>query len=108
MNVVPTCFIGQDQLEVGVVDEFVNFGQIFLVINLFHLKDEFEELKVEDGFVAMRLVHEKFDGPILIHQIFVEKGRVLLGLGEDGPVGRMRLRIILQLAEFPLVLTDHP
>lgn len=95
MNVISTCFIGQDQLEVGIIDEFINFDQIFLIINLLHLKDEFEELKVEDGFVTVRLVHEKFNGPILIHQIFIEKGRVFLSLGEDGPVGRMRFRIIL-------------
>ena len=66
-----------------VIDQFINFCQIFLEVDLFCLVYEFQQLEVENGFMGIRGVFEYFDGSIAIHQILVEERRIFLCFQEE-------------------------
>jgi hypothetical protein len=91
-------------LELGIVNEVINFTKIALVVNFFAFEDEFEELEVEDCFVGVAVLVEQLDCSILVDQVVIEEGRVLLRFLEDA-LGRSSLitDIVLQLAVFSLI-----
>lgn len=71
------------KLELWIVQQLIDFGQVLLVVGILSFEGEFEELEVEDGLVRVGLVIEKFNGAIVVDQIVMEELGVVAGLHEE-------------------------
>jgi hypothetical protein len=82
-EVVRVALVGKDQLELWIIDEIVDLGEVLVIVGVFGLENEFEQLEVKDGLVGVGVLVEKFDGAVLIDEVVFEERGVFFCLGEQ-------------------------
>ena len=53
-QVVRVALVRKDQLELWTIDEIVDLGEVLVIVGVFGLENEFEQLEVKDGLVGVR------------------------------------------------------
>lgn len=75
----------EDEVEVG-VDDFFEFVDVVIVVDVFEFEAEFEVLVVEDADVALGIVDEGLDHASRAEEVGVEEFGEGGGFVEDGGV----------------------
>jgi hypothetical protein len=73
----------EDELEIGVVDDLLNFADVQVVVDVFEFEAELQVLIVEDADLRLRVVEEDLNHSGRVDKIGLEEDGQGLRLSED-------------------------
>lgn len=72
----------KDELKVDIVDDFFNFANVHVVVDVLQLEAQLEILIVEDPYFSLRVIFENLDHSCRVNKVGLEEWRKNLGISK--------------------------
>jgi hypothetical protein len=90
-----------DYLELWVLNDIIDLLQILLIVAVFTLVDDLEQLEVEYDFMGVRVALEYFDLPVIVEKVFIEKSWIGVRIDEE----LLTLPVVVVLIDFKFAVS---